>query len=363
MPRTSCPFCNAAFDAPEAGPANCPRCREALPGRGPSSPPLISEGTTARPRRWVVPTIVFALLGVGTAVITLLNTQKVRDDRRPPTPTVTAPADLRGLAFLPPATNVAFAVQPGPILDYAGRTNQSPIELLTRAGVPSAVLGSLGSAGVPLDAIDHVAGGVFVPDADLGELRLGLALVLRQPLADEAKFLDALKARPTPGTPGKYSVEFGGLPLKLAKAADDVWLLGWADRDVTPSGNGLGAAMRAALGETLSTTPCAWLLTDTTDWAAKRSLALLLSFGAKGAAPNLSRVRAAAAWLNLEGNPTYRVMVRVATPADRAALVESFRATPDGRAGEIADWAFLDSPADRPAGLAALRQLLTAPPR
>lgn len=281
----------------------------------------------------------------------------------PPSAAVTAPADLRGLAFLPSSANVVFAVQPGPIVDYAARTGQNAVELLTRAGVPAAVLGSLGQAGVSLDAIDHVAGGVFVPDADLGELRLGLALVLRQPLADEAKFLDALKARPTPGTPAKYAVEFGGLPLRLAKAADDVWLLGWADRDVTPTGTGLGVPMRAALGESLTPTPCAWLLTDTTDWAAKRSLALLLSFGAKGAAPNLSRVRAAAAWLDLNGNPTYRVMARAATPADRAALVEAFRAVPESRAGEIGDWAHLDTPADRPVGLAALRQLLTAPPR
>ncbi|MFO0798075.1 MAG: hypothetical protein U0804_11420 [Gemmataceae bacterium] len=362
MPRISCPFCNASFEPPPEGRVGCPRCGETVPVRGRETAPAFpAPAPDAPPRRPVLP-VVLALavaVGLGAAYLALTQRGPTPEPVPPPPPigTPVPPAQLRGLDYLPADANVVLAVQVSPVVEHAKRTAQSPYDLLTKAGVPAAALAALGQGGVGLPVIDHVAAGASVPDADLSELRLAVALVLRSPVPDEAKFLDALKAkRPASGSPPHYLAEFGPLPLKLTKAADTVWLFGWSERDLTPGG--LSPRMRASLAEALPEDAAAWLLTDSADWANKKSVGLLLSLGGKADwQKGLARVRAVAAGLTLKDAPTVRLLARPATPAARDDLAAAFRRQA-GTTGETGEWLSLDAPADPAGGLAALRDLL-----
>jgi hypothetical protein len=306
---------------------------------------------------------VVILFGIGAAYTLLREPGSAPAPPPLPAATVVAPAQLRGLSYLPADANVVFAVQTGPVIEHAKRTNQSPFELLTKAGVPASALAALGQGGVALTNIDHVAGGAVVPDADLTQLRLAVALVLNQPVPDEGKFLDALKAkRPAEGNPPHHVAEFAGLPLKLAKKSDTVWLLGWDQSDLTPVGNGLSERMRTAVAGTFAPDTAAWFVTDSADWAGKKSVSLLLTLGRKQDwQPGLAKVRAVAAGLTLTDTPTLRVMAKGATPAARDELRAAF-ARQAGTTGETGEWVFLDAPAEGAGGLAALRAVL-APPK
>ncbi|QDU23360.1 hypothetical protein [Urbifossiella limnaea] len=363
MPRISCPFCNASFEPPPEGRVGCPRCGETVPVRGRETAPAHpAPAPEPPPRSWNLPVALglAILLGLGF-VYWVLNTPFPQPADPPPPPppigTPVPPALLRGLDYLPADANVVLAVQVSPVVEHAKRTGQSPFDVLTKAGVPAAALAALGQGGVALPNIDHVAAGANVPDADLSDLRLAVALVLRSPVPDEAKFLDALKAkRPATGSPPHYVAEFGALPLKLTKAADTVWLFGWSERDLTPGG--LSPRMRASLTEAIPADAAAWLLTDSADWANKKSVGLLLTLGGKADwQKGLAKVRAVAAGLTVTADPTVRLLAQPATPAARDDLAAAFRRRA-GTTSETGEWLYLDAPADGAGGLGAVRDLL-----
>ncbi len=356
MPRLSCPFCNASFEPPPEGRVACPRCGETVPVRGRESAPQLPAAVPEPPKRLVMPVVlaVAVCVGLAAAYLALNRTEPAPPPPPPPPPigTPVAPAKLRGLDYLPADANLVLAAQVSPVVEYAKRTGGNPFEVLTKAGVPAAALAALGQGGVALPNIDHVAAGATIPDA--GDFRLGVALVLRGPVHDEAKFLDALKAkRPATGTPPHYLAEFGGFPLKLTKAADAVWLFGLTERDLTPAAGGLSERMRASLTEALPADAAAWLLTDSADWAAKPLASLLLN----DVRPGLAKVRAVAAGLTVSGDANLRVLVRPANPAARDEFAAAFRRR-GGTTGETGDWVYLDAPADRAGALAAVRDVL-----
>src|SRR5262249_13349809 len=120
----------------------------------------------------------------------------------PPSAAATPPTELAGLAFLPPDTRLLAAVQPGPVLAYAARTNQDPRALRTPAGVPDVVFTTVARAGLTLPQIDHVVAGTSAR-----ELRFTLVLVLRRPPDDEEVFLRGLQAQPDrQGKKDRYEV-------------------------------------------------------------------------------------------------------------------------------------------------------------
>ena len=152
------------------------------------------------------------------------------------------------------------------------------------------------------------------------------------------------------------------VPLKLVKLSDTTWLFGWTERDLAPEGNGLSGAMREQLARTVPPDAAACLLTDSADWAAKPPVSLLLTLAGKADwQPGLAKVRAAAAGLTLTDPPTLRVMTKGATPAARDELRDAFKRQ-SGTTGETGEWVYLDAPAERTGGLAALRAVL-APPK
>lgn len=348
MPRVSCPFCNTSFDAPAAGRVVCPRCGDPLPGRTGDPVAMIPPPPTGLRVtggwRWIAPTVAFVLIALAMAGIYLLSQRKIHinQQRVRPVDGITAPAELKGLAYLPSESNLIFAVQFAPLRDRA------VLKLPLPATLDESVL--------PRDHIDHIAGGVFLPDSDLGELKLTVALALRRPVPDEAKFLASLKAK-RQAKDTHYTAELGKLPVKLAKSSDTLWLFGWSDADLAPTG-GLSDRMRGTLHDTFDPDTAAWLLTDTADWSAKPTVGLLLSLG--GAAewkPGLARVRAVAAGVRVAAKPILCLMVKPATPAARDQLRDAFRTQP-GTVRESGDWLHHASVTDRGDVFDALRSIL-----
>lgn len=370
--RVSCPYCNAGFalaEVPPAGRADCPRCGERFPVRAGdpgevAPPPVAAALPPPEPARtkapWLVPLLALALVVGGVAVWML------RDRSPAPVPAGDPPLDaaavpplsLRGLGYLPPGANVAFAVRPGPVLDYSARTGQDPVEMLTRAGIPASALGSLARAGITLQGVDHLAGGLVVPDADGGDLRFAVALVLRRPVADEDAFLKALKARRT--GPDRYEVEAGGAPLRLARASATDWVFGWAERDADPAGGReLPAGLREAVAEKVAPDAAAWVATDGGRWADKPAVKLAVGVaGKKEWLPVLAGGRAAVAGLSLGESPRLRLHARTADADTGERLRAYFRAKAPGEVGGAGEWATLDAPFDPAAGLGPFRKLL-----
>lgn len=376
--RVSCPYCNAGFAlfaVPPSGRADCPRCGERFPVRlgeadAPGAPPAAVAPAAVAPAaapppapprsgRWLLPVslVVFAL-AAGYGVYRFRTNPTPPGPDLPPDAAAVPPLSLRGLGYLPPGTNVAFAVRPGPVLEYAARTGQDPVQLLTKAGVPAAALGALGKAGVTLQQIDHVAGGVAVPDATGGELRFAVALVLRRPVADEDDFLEALKARRTGG--GRYEVEAGGVPLNLARASDTDWVFGWGGKDADATGGReLPPGLREVVDQKVPAEAAAWAATDSARWADKPAVKLAVgAVGRKEWLPLLEQGRAAVASVSLGESPRVRAGVRCADAPTADRLRTYFRSKATGEVGGEGDWAAIDLSYDPAAGTGPFRTML-----
>lgn len=386
--RVSCPYCNAGFalaEVPATGRADCPRCGERFPVRvgdlpaGDSPPPAPSakpgtpysvpgpQPASEKPGRGLALVAAVVLVGLVGGLGYYLSRDPstptpAPEPDPPPDAAAVAPLTLRGLGYLPPGTNVAFAVRTGPVLEYAARTGKDPVDVLTRAGVPAATLGGLAKAGVTLQQIDHIAGGLAVPDADGGELRFAVALILRRPVADEDEFLKALKAR-REGV--RYAVEFAGLPLTMARASGTDWVFALSDRDADPAGGReLPAGLREVVGQKVPAEAAAWAATDTARWADKPAVKLAVGqFGRKEWLPPLEKGQAAAAALCLGEKPHVWLSVRCADAAagDRLATYFGSKAKAAGEGTTVVhggEWAMLDIPFDPAAGLGLFRQML-----
>src|SRR5947209_5152810 len=179
--RVSCPHCNSSVVLPErpaTGRAACPRCGEMFPVRdveevadeasGGREPPVSSLQQGAHARRSPLPTGRALLASVAVAAVVLggglyyfrgpAKPQAAQQsDDRPPG--VVPPAAVAGLRYLPAGTNIAFALQPAPLVAYAEKTNADPKALLTAAGVPAEVTSTRDRPGLPLTTTDQVAGG------------------------------------------------------------------------------------------------------------------------------------------------------------------------------------------------------------
>ena len=139
--RVSCPYCNTSFALP-AVPANgraaCVRCGDSFPVRTFTEVDEVvaaPQAATARKARakWsvaraVVVALVMGAVGVGVGLYAYHkrgDEPKQGEPDAAPAVVATAPASLSGLGFLPGDVNVAFAVQPGPVLAYAGRRTRN----------------------------------------------------------------------------------------------------------------------------------------------------------------------------------------------------------------------------------------------
>ncbi len=385
--RVSCPYCNTGFSVPAAplsGRVACPRCGDAFPvhpaeedepSEGVAAHTEVTVPTQAVPRkssfRIAVPAAIVALLAIaiGAGWYYFRDRPPSGSPTSDPSTVAVAPTSLRGLAFVPAESNILFALQIGPVIAYAERTNQDPRMLLTQAGIPASAFIQLDRAGLSLQQIDQIVVGAHIPDApDLGQLRLAMALILRLPLADEKKFLDALAARPVlQAGKERYDIEWSGYPLKLVKAAPDAWVFGWSDEDMAGVGGGAPTRLPAQLIETLTqqlpSDAAVWLATATENWAEKRSIRKLAEYGfvKRDWLPTLAKGRALAAGMSLAEGPRLRLSVCCQDADTASQLRGHFQrkvSEPGTRYGGEGDWAMFDAPIDPLQASRKLKDLL-----
>jgi hypothetical protein len=316
-------------------------------------------------------------LGVGLWVYYSRERPTPPEGDAPPPTAATPPAQLAGLGYLPADTNIAFAVQPGPVLAYAARTNQDPGELITRAGFPPRVLGLVGELGLTLPQIDHLAGGTTLGDATF-DPRLTLALVLRRPPADEDEFLQKLKAKKLPGGKERYDAELAGLPFVAARVSPTVWVFGLAlgsqpqqnlaaaDRGgYGPGGTQFRKGLSEMIDQRVPPDAAAWLATDDDRWADKPGVKFIAEvlFKKPEWLATLARGRAGMGSVSFGDPPRVRLFVKTADDATGQRVRDFFRerAASDDRAqvGGAGDLAFLDTPIDPANAFVTLQQFLS----
>ncbi len=353
--KLSCPYCNHAFEAAPAARVTCPRCEDAFPVRGGPAPvhsiwsreaaqAVDLAGILKRNlKQAAIILLLFFLVIAGVVFWKIREQQKVV----PPDPlpllsaSVTPPLGLRGLGYLPPNCNLVFAVQPGPLLVYAEKTKQDPVELLTKNRVPASALGALAQAGITLQQIDHLVGGFHIPDLN-EEPRICLVLVLRTPLADEARFLEQLNAKRSESA-NRFEVKFDNLPMKLSKVSGTTWVFGFTEKDLV--GAELSPSCRELIREWVPTDAAMWVAADTARWSEKPILKLLK----KEWLPILAKGRAATVSLSFADEAKLRVAVRcVDTDAsDKLFAYFKGKATSErSLASSAGEWAKLEVVAD-----------------
>ena len=350
--KLSCPYCNHAFEAESAARVTCPRCGESIAGRSEAvAPPVRATYDNRLPKQhpFSAVLVMLAVLVLSGLVIAYLLIPRANPDRLPPDfpplDITKPPLDLHGLSYLPSNCNLIFAVQPGPLLVYAEKTKQDPVELLTKNRVPASFLGSLAKAGITLQQIDHIAGGFLIPDLN-EEPRICLVLVLRTPPADEAKFLEQLHAKRSEW-PDHFEVKFDNLPLKLAKASPTTWVFGFAEKDLAsaPGGAEMSPSCRELIQEWVPRDAAIWAAADTARWSEKPILKLLK----KEWLPILAKGRAATVSLSFADEVKLRVAVKCADTEASDKLFAYFKGKATGErslASRAGEWAKLEVLAD-----------------
>jgi hypothetical protein len=365
MPRVACPHCNAVVDAP-AGRTACPRCAEAfdpgiaehLPDEAVSAPmPVV------RPKGFLHSRAAMALSCGVAALILVVGLAVVRPWEAKPKPgpdklpVVVSPLGLSGIAYLPPSTNIIAAIQPMPLLAYAAQKKIDPKKFLIESGVPEPIFESLAKAGVTLDQIDHlIVGFALKPDTSMP----GVAgcLKLTRPIADETRFLAALRAeknsQQSKGGRTVYSISFN---MSLTSVDDRTYVFGLGEVDLAliekphaAGGGHLPKELREAMTARLSPASFAWFATDSDRWIDKPTVkAVGLMPAWKDRVELLKPIRAAAAGLAVDDAPELRLAIRAADAITTNRMRDGLLARVPGDGVEFAgddEWVALRTPFD-----------------
>lgn len=356
----TCPFCRSVFtiaEIPAAHRTPCPNCGESVPVSADASP--ASVATAAPPATATAPPprtsgMVFISLGLTAVIVAgfalwfLFSPKKpVYPPPPPPPPATTPPRAMGGLKYVPKDSQIVVAVQPAALDQYAKNKGRSAEELLVEFGVPEDLLKQLRDAGLPSSAIQSLLIAVNVDD-----LRLTLVLTLREPLKDEAKFRDKLKAQGRDPT----TVDLGGFPLVMAEPNDKTFVFALNEKGLatakTPTAgfDDLRPAVRESVDK-LSLSSIAWVATDDKDWAKLPQFKLLGDKGPTDLLKKLNGVRAVATGVSLEPDLYLRLSVRVNDSTVARDTADALReklnelnpyVTPSG------EWADVSLPIDPP---------------
>ncbi|HET6573914.1 MAG TPA: hypothetical protein VFG68_09960 [Fimbriiglobus sp.] len=384
--QLSCPYCNAGVslaEAPPTGRAVCPRCGEAFPVRTPVGddeprPPVApqwsvsGEGPPGRSLR--SPALLGAALGLIILGVGLYAVYR-RPGGRPTDPTgpgaakstaTVPPAALAGLAYLPAETTVAFAVQPGPLVAHAGRTQADPRAALAASGVPDRVLAALDRLGLKPEQIDHIVGGLTLTGNQ--PLKVVVVLVLREPLTDRSDFLKRLRAIQTTAASGqvRYGADLGGVAMTMTNPDPRTYLFALDPADLEPPartgppGAHLPAGLRESLAR-LSPASVAWAATDADDWSANPALKVVAALAKRPDLPaRLAGVRAVAVGVSLEPELRLTAAVRATSPDAasklKARVTDTLADRADLQVRSEGAWVTVEGPpaADAWAGLESL---------
>lgn len=327
MPVTvTCPFCRSAFtlaEVPAARRTPCPTCGESVPVSAdvPAGPAAVAPAAAPPVKS---SNLVFLSLGLTALIVAgFLGWFFLGPKSTPTQPTLPVappptlpPRALDGLKYVPKDSQVVAAVQPAALWQYADRTGQKPEDLLADFGVPKEQLTQFRDAGIPPESIQSL---VAAAKLDLDDLRVVFVLTLREPVRNEARFREALKAKGQPP-----QVELAGVPevagvhprLFMAAADEKTYLFALNEKDLALAKSPTAGydALRPGLRESIdrvSYSSFAWAATDTKDWAA---LPLLKLAPAGLVPPELAKrmegVRAAAVGVSLEPDLQLGLAVR-----------------------------------------------------
>jgi len=377
--RLSCPFCNTGFDR-EAVHADtrvaCPRCGESFAVKGdPGALPGFSENGTAPSSamdtqvpsaKLLRPVAVFAVLsavavaGIGLYLVFNKDSHPQPVDPPPKQAATMPPAAIGGLAYLPADTSVAFAVQPRPIATYAERTKTDPKELLLQVGVPPRLFAVFDQAGIKLEQIDHIVGGLILA-SDNPIPRMVFSITLVSPLADDDAFLKVLKAQKFTTAKGatRWKADLGGFPAEMVKPSDRGYVLATDGKDLDGSLGGRGSGhlsmgLRLSM-EKLSPASVVWLATESARWDDKPAVKFVATLMSQPDLPaRLANVRAVAIGISLEPDPKQAGWLRAPDAAASKKFSETAATTFAGKPvtiGEAGDWVSVESPFDPKQGL------------
>jgi hypothetical protein len=322
--------------SPAGRPGVCPRCGERLPfasvaANGPA-PPVPAAGpaplgpverAAERMRGWSRRSTALLVLGVmvlmATAglILALLTKgyRRANDHPQPPDERasrvrVVAPADLGGLGYLPPSTDVVIGLHVAEAMQdpagraFLGRFHPADLWRGRADNQPGLDTGSLEQwTGLSLDDIDHVVVGLTTKDRLIPRLVL---VVQTRGRYDAEKVRAALKASRSP-EPGRllYRFQLQKPPLEavLWFAAERTLLVGLSPEDLQevpdtprPGVDHLAAPLQMMLKERMASGGQVWVIGHADDWD-KTSARLLLAGMSKEGRQALENVRTFGAWL------------------------------------------------------------------
>ncbi len=346
-----CPYCNALVPVgPGVGGGpflSCPRCGErfvyrapgmeavqataeaqagpGLPGldREPAREPLLDRvgerlrGSSRRRIALTVLGVMIVMAGAGLALALLTqgfrraNDQPKGSGTANPVVQVTPPAELSGLGYLPPDTDIIAGVHVAEALqDPIGRLileRFRPAQALAEG--PDQAAPQLDSlerwTGLRLREVDHIVLGLNITNRLLP--KVVLVVQTRQPY-DPEKVRAALKARasPEPGKPlYRFQLEGQRLDAVVWFAGERTLIVGREAEDLqdvpaTPRAGiaHLSVPLQTMLRERLGRVAPVWAVGHSDDWD-KTAARLLLASRPKEARRTLESVRSFGVWLEL----------------------------------------------------------------
>ena len=324
--RLNCPYCNAGqtVDAlPLSGRVNCPRCEESYSVDGNidcewTGDNALSVDAELEPTQWNW--IRFALISVLILLVGGIlwlfpgdKGEQLGIIDPPPSQVTTPPTAIPGLKQLPGDVAIVAAIQPARLTAF---TNNSP----TLPGVADhwqtkSFLAKIAELGINLEQVNSLVIAASLSDESIIP-DLFVVLDLAQPLADEERFFESLKANQFTSRSGNsyYKTLLWNFPMTMDKVSETRYNFATRIEDLatTPRTDltHLSQGVRASL-EQLSPASVAWVVTDYRDWQEQPSVKALRRLQNDDELfREWNNIRALALSLSFEPEPTATIAVR-----------------------------------------------------
>jgi len=394
--RVACPFCNTSMSLDET-PSNsrviCVRCGESFPlSRAEVAeevnprlqPSLNGDGHSQHPNRSAQSHWPLALLAITTAIVVIglgmwailrIPTKKNAEVTSQATSrkiSTFPPSVVPGLRYLPSDSNIVFAVQMGPLREYAEREKTDIRTVLLKVGLTEKLIDGLVQKGIKLEELETLTGGLaIICDALLP--RLMLVVQFQKEPEDRSGLLKNLKATQftAPSGATRYKVDLGGLPTELQILDAKVYVFANNGSDLDSAtkrdaGSGhLPNGLRDSMKQ-LSPASLAWLVTDSEEWSKKPIVKLAASLvKQEDLSGRLKDFRATAIGVSLEPALGISINLRGAEAEGGEKLRDRIAASLVGKGdklqfGATGPWATIDVPLGADVSAISFRELFPA---